>query len=478
MKCFTRLLNNETGSTVFQYLATSLAMLSIVSSGLHYGWPSPSLKKLLADGSAIPITDDQGFWLATMNMFGALLGSILTPFLINNIGRKKVILLAAVPYFAAWMTIYIAWNVTVLLAARFVAGVSDGMAFSSVPIYTGEISQAKIRGSLSSLCSITFIAGILMINIVGSYLSIKTTALICSTVPVVLFCTFAWMPESPYYYIMKNRLEDARRSLQTFVGPKLASSELERIHQAVKEDQSKAKTNPVELFTVRRNLKAVGVMMIVRGAQQFSGVSAIVFYAQNIFGEAGGGLSAEAAAIAFFSVQIATCIACAGVADRWGRRPLLLVSTVGSCAALLVEGGYFYAKTTAGADVAGYGLVPVAALLAYIVFFSVGLQNVPIIIMSEIFNQDVKAIAMGFADIYFAFAATVTSKFFQETRDRFGMYFPFVFFALFCLTATVLTYFFVPETKGKTLEEIQEQFKGVKGRNGGGGASEEGDVIP
>lgn len=202
------------------------------------------------------------------------------------------------------------------------------------------------------------------------------------------------------------------------------------------------------------------MMMLVRGAQQFSGASAIVFYAQNIFDEAGSNISAHLAAIMYFSIQVVCTVIGAPLVDKLGRRPLLLVSGVGASLALLVEGIYFYIKSSTSIDISNFTLVPIVALILYIIIFSFGLQNVPIIIMSEIFNQDIKAVAMCFSDMYFAAAATATTKFFQITRDRYGMFLPFLCFSIFCGVSTVFIYYFVPETNGKTLEEIQVYFKG------------------
>lgn len=105
-------------------------------------------------------------------------------------------------------------SVVVLNVARIIAGAADGATFTAVPMYLGEIAGPSIRGLLGSSCSVTYIFGILLINCVGLYLSIPVTALISSVLPVFLLFTFIWMPESPYYLIMRGRLEDARRSLQ------------------------------------------------------------------------------------------------------------------------------------------------------------------------------------------------------------------------------------------------------------------------
>ncbi|XP_028128514.1 facilitated trehalose transporter Tret1 [Diabrotica virgifera virgifera] len=450
------------GSALYQYLACFSAILAPVSSGFHYGWPSPTLPRLLAEDSLIPINEDQGFWLATMPLFGGFVGSFTNPLLVDKIGRHKMILLTSGPYLMAWIMIYFARNVPMMYIARFIAGISDGWSFSSVPMYTGEVSDANKRGMFASWTSISFIFGILGVNFVGSYLSIQHTAIVGGAIPVLLILTFMWMPESPYYYIVKNNLEGARRSLKILRGLSDVDveTELNRIDKAVKADLTKARINPLHLFTLKRNRKAVLIMMLCRGTQQFSGNSAISFYAQNIFNTSGDFMSAKLASNLFFLTQLVVTILASTVVDKIGRRPLILISVAGVGITLMVEGIYFYLQTVI--DVSSFAMVPVIALLVYIIFFSIGLQGIPIIILSEVFNADIKSIALGFAEIYFAIIATATSKFFQVTRDHYGMHVPFISFSTICAIAVVLIFIMVPETKGKTLEEIQDYFKGVK----------------
>ncbi|XP_028128503.2 facilitated trehalose transporter Tret1-like isoform X1 [Diabrotica virgifera virgifera] len=456
-----KVIDQESESAFYQYLSCFFAMLSMMSSGFHYGWPSPTLPKLLAKDSSIHITEDEGFWLATMPLFGAFIGSFTNPILVDRIGRHKTILLTSGPYLVSWVLIYLATNIPTIYGARFIAGISDGWSYS-IPIYTGEISDPTKRGMFGAWTSISFIFGILTANVVGSYLSIEHTALVGGSIPILLVLTFMWMPESPYYYIIKGNLAGARKSLKILRGSKNVDEELNRINEAVKADMNKTSINPLHLFTVKRNRRALLIMTLCRGAQQLSGNTAISFYAQNIFSSADSFVPPEIASNLYFLIQLIVTIIASNIVDRVGRRPLLLISVAGAGIALLVEGVYFYVKTSV--DVTNFTMVPIVALIVYVVFFSLGLQGIPVIILSEVFNADVKAIALGFSDVYFSVTATATSKYFQATRDAYGMFVPFVTFSAICAISFILMFFLVPETKGKTLEEIQEYFK--SGRDG------------
>ncbi|CAG9770637.1 unnamed protein product [Ceutorhynchus assimilis] len=449
----------QQGNAIFQYLAALTGTLNIITSGMHYGWPSPSLPKLLSNTSSIPTTDDQGSWMAVMPLLGALLGSPIVGATVDIVGRKRTILISSAPFVAAWMMIAFAQSVTVIYVARFIAGVADGLIFTSLPMYVGEISEAKVRGLLGSSVSVMWIFGLLLVNVIGSYLSITMSAIVCGILPLITMITFPFMPESPYGLLMHSKPEEAKKSLQKLRGLQDVDNELNRISLAVKE-QTEASGKFWDLFTNKVNRKAVFIMMVLRGAQQLSGTTAVTFYTQSIFIEAGDHISSELASIIYYSVQLTLACFCSSIVDKAGRRPLLIVSITGSAVFLCMEGVYFYIKSCTSIDVEPFSIVPVVGLIGFVIIFSLGMQTIPILMLGELFSSNVKAFALCLADIYFAIIATAVSKFFQIMKDSFGMYTPFFAFSCSCAIGLVLIVLFVPETKGQTLEDIQTILKG------------------
>ncbi|XP_066156852.1 facilitated trehalose transporter Tret1-like [Euwallacea fornicatus] len=455
----------QQGSAMIQFLAAFTGNLNAITSGMHYGWPSPSLPKLLHNTSSIPVTNDEGSWMAVMPLLGALLGSLIVGTTVDIFGRKRTILISSIPYFAAWMMVAFAPSVTIIYIARFIAGVADGWVFTALPMYIGEISDPKVRGLLGSSVSVNWIFGILLINIVGSYLSIMVTAIVSSSLPLVTMVSFAFMPESPYYLLMRGNTEEAKRSLQRFRGLNDVDGELGRVSFALKA-QNKNAGKFLDLFTDKVSRKAVIIMMILRGAQQLSGTTAVTFYAQPIFIEAGDHISSHVATIIYFAVQLTLSCFSSTIVDKAGRRPLLITSITGSALFLFLEGAYFYIKSCTTLDTTSFSIVPVVGLIGFVVVFSLGMQTIPILMLGELFPSNVKAFALCFADIYFSIIATIVSKFFQIMKDSFGMYTPFFAFSVSCIVGLVLIVLFVPETKGKTLEDIQVSLKGDSERRG------------
>lgn len=435
------------------------ANLCILASGMHYGWPSPSLPKLVGDEFNFSVTNDEGSSIAILSLAGDIVGSIIGGFLLDRIGRKNTILLTCPPFLISWIMIASAPNIYILYSARFLAGIGDGIAFTAVPMYLGEIAEPKIRGFLCSSCVTIMIFGMLVIQGIGSHTSIETAAYFSCAVPILHFLTFLFMPESPYYNIMKGDLKSAESNLQAFRGTNDVSAEMKRITDAILE-QNKSTGKFFDLFTERGNRRAVIIMIGARSIQQLSGIAAFTFYANTIFNEAGGQMSATTSTFIYFSAQWLFTAISSVILDKTGRRPLLLISIVGASIALLIEGVYFYLRDFSDLDLSKVDLIPAIALMCFVTAFSIGLQTIPILLLGELFPTKVKAFALSLADIYFGILASIVTKFFQFMKDRFGMHVPFFSFAGFCFLGLMFAYRCVPETKGKTLEDIQDTLRG------------------
>ncbi|CAH1968363.1 unnamed protein product [Acanthoscelides obtectus] len=427
---------------------------------MHYGWPSPYMPVLENGKYTFSVTSEEGSWLTVIPLIGAMVGALATGMIVDIFGRKRLIVLSSLPFFASWLMVALASSSTLMFIGRFIAGLSDGLSFTAVPMYLGEISESKIRGLLASICPVSVIFGVLLINVLGEHLSLQTSAYIGAVIPVVLLITYSWMPESPYFHVMKGETEEARKSLEIFRGTKDVDEELKRISEAVRQ-QNEVKGSILDLFTVRSNRKGLLITLGLRGFQQLSGTTAIIFYCKTIFEESKDFISAGTATIIYFSVQLVLSALSSVIVDFAGRRPLLIISTTGTAITLLIQGVFLYFKICTDVDMSRYHFVPIVALLSFVIVFSVGLQTIPLLMMGEIFPTDVKAIALSLMDLYYSLIVTIISQFFHWTKEVYGLHVPFFTFFGCCLVGLLFIIFFVPETKGKTLEDIQAELKGV-----------------
>ncbi|CAG9770638.1 unnamed protein product [Ceutorhynchus assimilis] len=448
------------GSATLQYIAAAAANLAIVTDGMHYGWPSPSLPQLLNNtNSTLNITSDEGALMAVMPLLGAVVGALTAANIVDYFGRKKTIIFTTVPFFLAWLMVAFAKTVTFLYVARFIAGIADGVTFTVVPMYTGEIAEPRVRGLLGSSCSVCWILGFLLINLIGSYMSITNAALVSSSLCIITFLTFIWMPESPYYLLMRNKVEKAKESLRKFRPNINVDEEIFKMRSSI-QSSNKVRGKFFDLFTIPSNRKAVIIVAGLRGFQQFSGTTAITFYAQEIFAQAGSQISAKTASIIYFAVMLLMTMLSSSIVDKAGRKPLLLISMTGSIVALFIEGTYFYIEKETSIDVSNMEYIPIGSLLLFVIFFSVGMQSIPICLLGELFPTTVKAYALCLADVYFSIIATAASKFLQVMMDTYGIHMAFYGFSIFSVMGLIFIIFVVPETKGKSLEEIQQYLRG------------------
>lgn len=197
----------------------------------------------------------------------------------------------------------------------------------------------------------------------------------------------------------------------------------------------------------------------LRGFQQLTGTTAIIFYGKTIFEEAKGFIPSSTATIIYFTIQLVLSAFSSVIVDFSGRKPLLIISLIGTAFALLINAVFLYLKNCTGIDMAPYNFVSIIALVCFIILFSVGMQTIPLLIMGEMFPTNVKAFALCIMDIFYSVIATLISKFFHWAKDDFGLHVPFFFFTICCIFGVVFIIFVIPETKGKTLEEIQTELR-------------------
>ena len=362
------------------------------------------------------------------------------------------------PYLVSWILISFATSLRTLCIARIFAGLSDGVVFTVIPMYLAEISEPKIRGFLSATVSISLVMGLLIINIIGLYLSIATVALICAIVPIIVFLTFIWVPESPYYYLIQNDIENARQSL-TILG-RYSESNLKTISEAIRKELE-CKRNIFDLVRVRSNRKALLISICLRTIQQGGGGSAFTFYTQEIFQKASNNnpLMNQLSTVIYFLTQLVACTCASFMVDKAGRKPLLIFSCIGAACALCFEGFYFYNLDIPGSHIDDYSWLAITVLVLYILVYSCGLSIIPITMIGEIFPTNVKGFALCLSDIYFAIIAETVSELFNLIKDKYGFHVLFWLFSLVCVLGVCFVYYFVPETKKKSLEEIQTKLK-------------------
>ena len=396
-----------------------------------------------------------GFVVSSV-LIGATLGSIVSGRFADYIGRKYLLLITAFIFLIGTLGSATAPNIDILVISRMVLGFAIGVASFVVPLYISEVAPTKIRGALISFNQLAITLGIVFAYGVDVYFS-KTEAwrwmFAVGMIPAaLLFIGTFFVPRSPRWLVLTGQVEKAREVLGKIRMAQHVESELADIQKSTNSEG----TNWKLLFAkwVRPALYvALGLGMF----QQITGINTIIYYAPTIF-EFAGFKSASAAIWATVSVGavnvLLTALALFFV-DRWGRRPLLLLGLTGMAIALAVMGGAFFHGSVTGA----LKWITLASMLVYIACFAVSLGVMLWILAVEVFPLEIRGLGSSVAVAFSWICNMLVSLTFLSFIEWLGKGGTFVMYAVLCVVGWLFIYYFVPETKGISLEQIESQLR-------------------
>ncbi len=398
---------------------------------------------------------------------GAMVGALVAGLLADRVGRRFTLMVAAVLFMVGAAVEALAPGQWVLVVGRLVVGFGVGVASLAAPLYAAEQAPSRLRGRFVSTYQLSITIGIFIAYLVDQALTNDDNwrlMLGISAVPALLLVIVILpMPDTPRWLLKVGRRKDAAAAL-TKVRPDVdAEAELNEVARLAEAEGEAASWGEVFSRRLRKPLM-VGFGLAI--FQQLTGINAIIYYADKIFAAAGFSTPADQAAATTWAIGgvnvLATLIAVAYV-DRFGRRPLLLCGLVGMATSLATVGICFRymdnvdtstaAKTGTGPTDAG--VVTLVALVVFIISFAFSLGPVTWTVISEIFPTRVRGRAMSVATAVNWFSAWLVSQFFLTLIDAIGTSLTFGLFAAVSVVAYIWVWRKVPETKGRSLEEIQ-----------------------
>lgn len=408
----------------------------------------------------------QSSWIGGLVPLAALIGSICGGSLIEVYGRRFAISATAVPFLLGWVLVAAAQNVIMVYAGRTLIGVCVGIASLAFPVYLGETLQPEVRGALGLLPTAFGNTGILLAYFVGNYLDWSGLAYFGAALPVPFFLLMLLTPETPCWYMAKGRTEDARKSLQWLRGKNInIDKELRDLTRVQAESEHvqgslcKRLSNLAGQLCNRRYLPAISISLGLMIFQQFSGINAVIFYAEKIFMMAGSTIDKNLSSIIIGIVNFISTFIATALIDRLGRKILLYISSVSMITTLVTLGSYCYVKDI-GVDVDNYGWLPLACLVIYVLGFSVGFGPIPWLMLGEILPSQIRAPAASLATSLNWTCAFIVTKSFTSISYALNMYGAMWLFTVICVFGLFFVIFFVPETQGKTLDEIEKKLTG------------------
>ncbi|WP_332449797.1 sugar porter family MFS transporter [Methanoculleus sp.] len=447
----------RSGITPLVYIAAAVAAIGGVLFGYDTGVISGAILFITGEFNLSPVFEE----VATSSVLvGAILGAISGGLLADRIGRRPSIIAASAVFLAGTGFVVAATGLSVFLIGRVLIGIAIGVASFVVPLYISEIAPSAFRGSMVSLNQLFITLGILvsygvdyLFSASGNWRAMFAFGAVPAT---LLLIGMFLLPGSPRWLVAHQQTDRAAVVLQKIRGTRDVSGELDDISRSVR--TQKAGSWSDLLAPSMRMPLIVGLGLAI--LQQLTGINTVIYYAPTIFQFAG--LHSAAASIAATAgvgvVNVLATVAAVILVDRAGRRPLLLVGIAGMVVSLAVLGAGF-AFGGAGPGEGLLGLITAVSLTAYVASFAIGLGPVFWLLIAEIYPLNVRGRAMSVATIAnwaANFLITLTFLTLAGVLGRVGV---FWLYALVGIVAWFFVFRLVPETKGLTLEAIEEHFK-------------------
>ncbi|XP_074034398.1 facilitated trehalose transporter Tret1-like isoform X2 [Leptinotarsa decemlineata] len=447
-----------------QYLAVFGINMGIFSTGSHSGWPSSSLPLLTSGNSTINMTTQEGSLLTSVTPLTVPLGCIITAVMMKSMGRKTLLLLCPIPLIASWLLIAMATSKIHLYIGRALGGFIDGAIFNVGPAYISEIADAEVRGLFGTSIMVSFGSGIVLFNVFVTFMSSESIAYLIAALTLPMLFTIPFVPESPYYCLLKGDSEEAELSLKKLKGKQDIQGDLDRISRSILE-HGEAKGKVTDILTKKHFRRCICTSIMLSSTQHLSGNSAIQFYLETLFQNSRSISSKTINCIYYVGFFVASIVSPLLV-DISGRKTLVLVSTGSTTVTLFATGTFMYFKNSLGHDTY-VGYVQLLLLLLQAVTYSSGLHTIPMLVASEIFPSNLVGTALCLINIIYSISISATVFLFERTYYSMGTYVPFFLFGIFCLCGMMLISMFLIETKGKTLEKIQNEIRRSKLRKVG-----------
>lgn len=442
---------SDKGSILYIYFVSLVAAVG----GLLFGFDTGVIS------GAIPFITDhfnlnahqEGFAVSNV-LVGCVVGASFAGALGDKFGRKKILILTALFFTFSAILSTVPRTYIELIVVRFLGGLAVGVASVLSPIYIAEIAPARIRGRLVSINQFTIVFGMLLTNFTN-WLVVDTGPnnwrwmfLFEAPFAILFFIALFFIPESPRWLTKQGKLDSALKILIRVGGKTHAEAELQEINNMLRKEEGSFK----ELFKpgLRRAL-ILGVILAFFSTS--TGIGPVTYYAPTIFLEAGFKSASSAllaSIIVVLTILLCTFIVIAFV-DKIGRKPLLLIGLTGMTVSMAMIG---YTYQNPGID-AKWIIIPI---LTFVGFFAMSMGDIVWVILAEIYPNKVRGMGMAIGTMVVWLSDFMVSQTFPWMTETIGKGTYFTYGGI-SAAAFVFVLFFVPETKGKTLEEIEQMWE-------------------
>lgn len=439
-----------------QYAVVIIVNFGVLTTGVGLLWPSPVLVKLSNSTQTVlpyPLTEEEGSWIVSIGSLTGIIGNVLVAFLANIVGRKYELILSSLPKIAASILFIYANDVWMLLLGRALIGMCDSAVFTLVPMYASEIASKEIRGSLGTILQIMCSFGVVIMLSMGPFLSYITLNIIFLCINILATLPLVFLPDSPYFLYSKGKKEEALKVLTFYRGSESVAHEELKEYEA--DSIKQENINKKDIITDRLFLKCAFLIVILGLGSQFVGFNAVTFYLQTVLESTQTSVMPEIASVIIGLIQLSASFGTTFMTDKFGRKPILTVTCVGMAFGMLGLGIFF--KLKEGGTVMGFmNYVPLISLILVVYCYSAGFGSLFWVVGAELFNDKSRGMGMSIGLITMTLSAFITTKYFALITSAIGPAYTYWGFSINCILMCLFIMFCIPETKGKSIGEIQD----------------------
>ncbi|XP_069362699.1 facilitated trehalose transporter Tret1-like [Maniola hyperantus] len=451
-----------------QLQAVSGVVMYMIGTGANIAYPGVLLEQLRQPDSALRLTPEHESWIASILGLALISGILTAPFCLQKLGRRLTNQLSTLPTMAGWALLLTAKDPIALLMSRSLQGFGMGLQAAAAPVSIAEYSAPKHRGVFLATIAFSFATGMLVAHVFGTILYWRTAAVACGSFYVVSLILISLSPETPPYLASAGKFNECRKSFRWLRGyDEDAEKELEiLLNSQKKQTITTPKVSKLKYYAdvVRKPefYKPTMIMMFMFVLFQVSGMTVIPSYTVSIMNEVTDGQIESYTSMLMVDVVrfISAVIACI-VINKLNRRTVLFSGICISVASLFTTSSLLYLKDF-GYIPDAYKWTPAIPTLLYIFGKTLGILPIPWAIAGEIFPLDYRSLGSGISGLTLSLMFFLVVKTAPSLFSAIGVKGTFCVYGSCISICGVFLYFLLPETKGKTLYEIECHFKGVK----------------
>ncbi|CAK1546267.1 unnamed protein product [Leptosia nina] len=455
--------NGGTGHIYWQWTYSGIASLGFLIYGVESGWLSPFIQELKSLHTPLktPVDDTTITWWASILPMSGIFFVLLFSHTADVFGRKWSLIIGTLPEIVS-IIIRLAWPTPMfVIVARIFSGISAAAYFVIIPVYIREISEDGMLGRLGSLPILSQNVGFLVVYAVGAFFNYFTVLWIILFFPIIMALLMLSSPESPSYLVKRNKINEAIKSIAFLRGLAINDEKVVITVQHMQYHEEGFKNmSKISMITILRDKplrKGVCLILLILATHSWNGAFAIVTYASAVMLSTGTELniSPELQTISLPIVMIIASLTLTSIAEKFGRRHIQAVAYLTSGISLAILAVFIllqdYVYSTPP-------WLPLTCMIVIAAMYAGGIRPLPFVVATEMFQFQVRAKIMGCLTVFVGLMNSTHLYAYTPIKNTFGLPATFLIFALYNIIG-VISSLLLPETRGKSEEEIREELE-------------------